>query len=352
MLIRCQKCRALFSLQDGVGGAGRSFKVECGRCLNRFDVSAAPRAGPEVRTPPLQTPLSAPPPPPPAAQEQKAAVSAEEMAKALKPLRPEDEQQALEEKRALLARTRRRTLRIALAVFGLAALVLGALGFHARFAGLPREAASRVERARELLLRDDTRSLVHATALFTEAARIASGEAMPEAERGFAMLLQAAAFQDLAVRLEKDPAASVERAAYLRESTRLLQHGSAAAKAALEEDGEDPVALRAVALASALASAPDNGALEKAARLAPQDAWVLYVKAVAQRKDPDAARTALSQARKAEPRLLRAQVELAGISADKQEPGPAREALAKVLQDNPSHDRAKRMLALLPNTPR
>src|SRR5207248_10161485 len=143
MLIRCQKCRALFSLQDGVGGAGRSFKVECGRCLNRFDVSAAPRAGPEVRPPPLQTPLS-PPPPPPAAQEQKATVSAEEMAKALKPLRPEDEQQALEEKRALLARTRRRTLRIALAVFGLAALVLGALGFHARFAGLPPEAASRV----------------------------------------------------------------------------------------------------------------------------------------------------------------------------------------------------------------
>ena len=30
----------------------------------------------------------------------------------------------------------------------------------------------------------------------------------------------------------------------------------------------------------------------------------------------------------------------------------AYETLAKVLQDNPSHDRAKRMLALLPNTPR
>src|SRR5207248_3341737 len=136
----------------------------------------------------------------------------------------------------------------------------------ARFAGLPREAASRVERARELLLRDDTRSLVHATALFTEAARIASGEAMQEAERGFAIPLQAAAFQDLAGRLDKDSTGTVTR--------------------------------------------------------------------------------------EAEPQLLRAQVELAGISADKQEPATAREALAKVLQDNPSHDRAKRMLALLPNTPR
>ena len=36
MLIRCQRCQAVFSLQDGVAGASSNFKVECGRCALVF----------------------------------------------------------------------------------------------------------------------------------------------------------------------------------------------------------------------------------------------------------------------------------------------------------------------------
>ncbi len=106
-----------------------------------------------------------------------------------------------------------------------------------------------------------------------------------------------------------------------------------------------------MALHAALAGEPDDGALDEAEKLAPQDPWLHYVKAMASRKSPDAALAALALLRQAEPRLLRAQVEQAGLSMDRQEPGPARDALAQVLQANPQHERAKRMLALLPAAP-
>jgi len=42
VLIRCQRCRALYSLSDGVAPAGARFKVECGRCLLVFEAAAPP----------------------------------------------------------------------------------------------------------------------------------------------------------------------------------------------------------------------------------------------------------------------------------------------------------------------
>ena len=49
--------------------------------------------------------------------------------------------------------------------------------------------------------------------------------------------------------------------------------------------------------------------------------------------------------------MLRAQVEVAAISVDRQEAGPARLGLNQVLLENPAHDRAKRLLSLLPAAP-
>ena len=57
MLIRCDRCHAVFSVQDGLTGpAQRAFRVECGRCEAVFDARSAqlpePRIGPRrVPTP-------------------------------------------------------------------------------------------------------------------------------------------------------------------------------------------------------------------------------------------------------------------------------------------------------------
>jgi len=58
--------------------------------------------------------------------------------------------------------------------------------------------------------------------------------------------------------------------------------------------------------------------------------------------------TALAQVRQLEPLFLRATYDQAAISFARQEFAPAREALAKLLQTNPQHERAKQLLALLP----
>ncbi|HUJ29631.1 MAG TPA: hypothetical protein VLW85_26615 [Myxococcales bacterium] len=338
MLIRCERCAAVFSLQDAVG-AGAPFQVECGRCLLVFEAKPLPKP---VTPPPQARVQPLPAAPGPGALERKA--QADELAKALRPRRPEDELQS--ELLKVTARRRRR-IRWAAGVALVAALTLLGLGLRQRFLKLPPQAQARIDKARELLLKDDPGSLQEATALFSEAARLAPGEAMPEGERGFALLLQAAAQSDLAMRLlaaqKQQEGDELQRAA-----TRLLQHGIAAAKAALEDDPDDEAALRAMALGAALTNAADPGPLD---RLSPQDPWALYVKAVSQRKSPDAALATLAQARQAEPRMLRAQVEIAALAMDRQEPGPAREALGQVLQANAQHDRARRMLALLPAAP-
>ena len=216
---------------------------------------------------------------------------------------------------------------------------------------MPRRAQERIEKARLLLLRDDRVSLEQATALFTEAARMAPGEAGPEGERAFALLLQAAAQKDLAGRVSKD-----EGEELTRKATRSMQEGLAAAKAAVEDDREDPFALRAMALHAALAGAPELGlvSLHRAEIVSPQDPWIAWTRAALALSGPTAREKqdrALAVAGQAEPRMLRAQVDVAAISLDRQEPGPARDVLTKVLKENPQHERAKRLLSLLPPAP-
>ena len=119
------------------------------------------------------------------------------------------------------------------------------------------------------------------------------------------------------------------------------------------EDGPNAsAALRAMALAEAVAGTPEPAAAhaEQAERAAPGDPWVLYAKAAAAAagRDRDRAVQALSAARQAEPRLLRADVDLAGFASDGGDPAGARELLQRVLRSNPQHQRARHMLSLLP----
>src|SRR5260370_19867352 len=146
MLIRCQKCQAVFWLQDGVVASGARFKVECGRCLQVFEASAPTRAvvDAEARTA-LQMPrVPAREPEPPSAAERKPLTPRSPppfpavLAKALKP--------------------GRRRIQIAIAVVSGVAAVVAATQWR-RFAGMPREAETRIEKARQKLLRDDLQSL-------------------------------------------------------------------------------------------------------------------------------------------------------------------------------------------------
>jgi tetratricopeptide (TPR) repeat protein len=233
--------------------------------------------------------------------------------------------------------------RIAVAI--LALTVVAAVALYRR--GIPREARAAIQEGREKLLLDDTQSLQEATRLFTDALRAAPGQAEAEAERALALLLQASARKDLAARLP-----APERPEHERAASKLLQEGSAAARQALADDASSPAALRTMALAEALSGAagPAAARAEEAERAAPGEPWVLYAKAVAAAAGGarDRAVQALSAARQVEPRLLRADVDLAGMAMDGGDPAGGRELLRRVLRDNPRHDRARRMLSLLP----
>jgi FimV-like protein len=338
VLIECSRCHAVFSLQDGAAAAGTRFKVQCGRCLAVFEAVAAPRAS----APPPAESARVEPPPAPAETTLPEPETPEEPVRSVtaRPvLAPAIEPPAVESwvRRVLRARSR-----IVVAVLALAIAAGVAL-----YRGLPRESEEKVRQGREKLLLDDAKSLQEATKLFTEAARAAPGQAVPEAERAFALLLQAGAHKDMAIRISPP-----QREEEARAASRLLQQGAAAARQAFADDQNAPAALRAMALADAVSGAPEKAAAraEQAERAAPGDPWALYAKAASAAAGGarDRAVQALSAARQAEPRLLRANVDLAGIAIDGGDPAGARELLQRVLRDNPQHERARRMLSLLP----
>ncbi|HEY4882643.1 MAG TPA: zinc-ribbon domain-containing protein [Myxococcales bacterium] len=334
MLIECSRCHAVFSLQDGIAAAGARFKVQCGRCQEVFETVAAPRTHPPP--PPDATPaepaLAATAPSEPAPPLVEVASATPELVPAAgRPSTPR-----FERRRGPLMQ-----LRVLLAVIALA--IAAGVVLYRR--GLPRAVEENLRQGREKLLLDDEKSLQEATKLFTEAVRVAPGNAVAEAERAFALLLQASAHKDLAMRVP-------QRDEENRAAARLLQQGAAAARQAIEDDQNAPAALRAIALAEALSAAPEPAAAhaEQAERAAPGDPWVLYAKAAAAAagRARDRAIQALSAARQAEPRLLRADVDLAGFAIDGGDPAGARELLQRVLRNNPQHERARRMLSLLP----
>lgn len=351
MLIRCARCQAVFSIQEGLAGpVQRAFRVECGRCQAVFDAHAgqvpeAPRTPPPRRVPtpvPFQRPVAPSlPATPPLTLERRA--TPEEMAE-LGPLRP-----------AIygpVARQNPFTRGGAIAVGLLAVAGAAAMFLFGRPRGDPR---AKADQAMEALLLDDDKSLERAAALFAEAARFRPAA---EADRALTLLLRGSAQQDIAERLEPiagtDPAVAAEREGLLREGARLVQEGSAAAQAAVEQAPEDVPALRAMALASALTSGNPARWLEPALRKAPDDALVQLVKAAAALaggrggEARDRALSSLEAARTAQPRLLRAQVDGAALALDRRDLAAARRGLQAVIEANPRHERAKRLLSLAP----
>ena len=344
MLIECTRCRAVFSLQDGVAPAGSRFKVQCGRCENVFEAVAAPAAT-------SAAPPAAAAPPDPAPSSEKKEWSPEPAEAVVEPEasldvgppqpgpEPGPEEAAAAAPRWSASRRRRVAGLFAFVVAAVAAVVL-----YQRGRGSTVE--EKMRRGHEILLRDDTRSLQEATRLFTDAARASAGHAVPEAERAFALLLQAKAHKDLAARL-----AAVQREEQEKAAAKLLQQGAAAARQALSEDQEAPAALRATALAEAITGKPDEAQAhaEQADRAAPGDPWTLYVKAAsaAAGHKQDRAVQALAAARQMEPKLIRVDVDLAAISLDSGDTAGARVLLERVLKENPRHERAQRMLATI-----
>jgi predicted Zn finger-like uncharacterized protein len=334
--IRCQSCQALFWLQEGISASGVPFPVKCGRCLSVFEAVAVART---------------PPPPPADAYERAPQVEADAAAAAELLAAPEPATQAGEAAApAEAASGRARWLRWTAVLTGAAVLAAAGVAIYGRVAALPREVAQRVAQGRERMLRDDARSLDEAARLFTDAVRIAPGEATPEAERAFALLLQAAAHKDLADRVPP-----LERDDEARLAARFLQQGTAAAKQAFSENQRDASAVRALALSEAVAGDASR-ASEHAARarlLSPDDPWTLYLEAAAAKagRANDRALDALRRLSAVHPMLLRAQVDLAAMLADRGDTTAAREILRKVVEANPQHERARRILRLLPPPP-
>jgi predicted Zn finger-like uncharacterized protein len=330
LLIECSHCRAVFSVQDGVAQPGASFPVQCGRCLASFEAVAPARAPAAAAAAPVTSPPGVP-------------AGAVEV-----PLSPIPEAvTALPEAVAAAAAPMLRRMargRWPLLVGGLVLAAIAGVAVNRR--ERMREIEEKIAQGQEKLLRDDTRSLQEATRLFTEAARAAPGRALPEAQRAFALLLHGSAQKDMAARVS-----GPQREAEARVATRLLQQGTAAAKQAIADEKDDPVALRAMAMADALAGAADEAKAhaDQAARAAPGNPWALYAQAAAaiSARSPERAIQALSAARQAEPRLLRADVDLAAISLDKGDRQGARELLQKVLAANPDHDRARYLLTMV-----
>jgi hypothetical protein len=240
-------------------------------------------------------------------------------------------------------------LRLLAGITAAVLVIATAIAVSRQFTGLSRDVDAKLEQGRQKLLRDDFRSLDEAVRLFTDAARMAPGEAVPEAERAFALLLQASAHKDLADRIGPP-----ERDEEAKAAARFTQQGGAAAKQALAENAQEPAALRAMALYEAVTGATDQAAAHAASaeEEAPQDPWVLYARAAAARsaRAADRSVTLLRQVKDEAPRLLRAQVDLAAVAIDRRDPAAARDLLQRVLRENASHERARRLLALVPAT--
>jgi len=328
LLIECTRCHAVFSVQDGVAQPGATFPVQCGRCLAVFDAVAPARAPVAAAAAPATSPPGVP-------------AGAVEV-----PLPPVPEAvtalpDAVAAAAPMVSRMARGRWPLLVGGLVLAAIAGVAVTRRERM----REIEEKIAQGQEKLLRDDTRSLQEATRLFTEAARAAPGRALPEAQRAFALLLHGSAQKDMAARVS-GPQREVEA----RVATRLLQQGTAAAKQAIADEKDDPVALRAMAMADALAGAAEEAKAhaDQAERAAPGNPWALYAQAAAaiSAKSPERAIQALSAARRAEPRLLRADVDLAAISLDKGDRQGARELLQRVLAANPDHDRARHLLTM------
>lgn len=407
MLIRCEKCLALYSLQDGVvrsaqGEVPPSFAVECGRCLNQFEADGPSAFRPSVRKTPAPPSGSArgskPKPSGGAELPTPSAPTTASLAKALKPQRPEvgsdvpGDDNAFE--RELAAAASRRKIFTVLAVL-IILVVIGVVAWpmiHKRLTATPAAAVAKIEQAQKKMLLDDFASLEQAAELDQQAIKLAPGDPAPQAARAFALLLSAGAHKDLADRGEarvavvSDEMAKLqlskpegyekqvealrtemlavndERDPQVRAATQLLQAGRTAARTALDNDADDPTALRAMALYSALSNTVENGVtfVDRSDSLMPGDPWTPYVRAQLflagspSRDKQDKGLGQLALVRQAEPHLLRALYDTASVESERKLLAPALDKLGKLLLENPAHQRAlllKKQLTAPPPPP-
>ena len=390
MNVRCTRCRAVYTLEDVLyAGAPEakplpaSLQVECGRCDYVFEAPVPAR--PKPSNPSLK---------PVRKDDDARAHTNDNLARILKPRRPGEPSGAAEhhvggalDGRGGQSQGRRRIVLIAAGVA--AVVVLGVLFGPALkrklSGGLPADARAKVETARSKLLLDDVASLEHAVKLFREAARLAPGEAQPEADFAYATVLLSETHRDLADRLEiaarvrseqiaklqadhsagwearaaalVDEVARLgdERKPHLVESEKLLGQARSAARAAADEDPDHLAVIRALGLYFAVTE-PEKGReyLERTEAKGKGDPLSLYVRAAAamagshSRDKQDRALAALAEVQHTDPSMLRAQVDAATIAAERRQYGPARDALQRVLAANPNHERARALLGALP----
>jgi predicted Zn finger-like uncharacterized protein len=352
VLLRCARCHAVYSVQDGLTGpVQRTFAVECGRCHAVFDAHSSlvgetrMPGSRRLATPPFLEKAASSPVSAAVAKPRRANGDESSDAGALRPViyGPVAKRRPLASGGAVAL--------VAVAVVALASwLVLN-------HGGLRRSDATKAGQARAALLLDDDASLEHAASLFAEAARVAAGDVALEADRAFALLLRGSAKRDLADRREaaarSDPSVAAERETNWRDGAQLVQEGAALARTAVDRAGDDAAALRAMALAAALTSGNPHQWLEKAGRKGGDDPLLAYVRAAAELAGgrdgsaQDRAAAALAAARRIEPRLLRAQVDAAALALDRHDLAAARQGLQAVLEANPKHERAKVLLSLV-----
>ncbi|HWE26295.1 MAG TPA: MJ0042-type zinc finger domain-containing protein, partial [Myxococcales bacterium] len=283
MLVRCARCQAVFSVQDGLAGpVQRTFSVECGRCLLVFEASSAHAGdGPRTATPRR---ISTPPP----SKQMSLALPAVSAAVNGRRVVGDDGGELATLRPAIYGPVARHNPLTRGGAIALATVVIAALiaVFVLNRPRVPNEALTIAEQARAALLLDDDHSLERAASLFAEASRLARGAVSYEGDRAFALLLRGAAKRDVAEHLDPlargDAVVDAGREAALREGARLIQEGASAANAALQRDGGDAAAQRSLALAAALTSGNPRTWLEEAARTDGDDPLLKLVSATAE----------------------------------------------------------------------
>jgi hypothetical protein len=171
---------------------------------------------------------------------------------------------------------------------------------------------------------------------------------------GYEKQVEALRTEMLAVNDERDP--------HVRAATQLLQAGRTSARSALDNDADEPTALRAMALYSALSNTVENGVtfIDRADSLMPGDPWTPYVRAQLflsgspSRDKQDKGLGQLALVRQAEPHLLRALYDTASVESERKLLAPALDKLGRLLQENPAHQRAlllKKQLTVPPAAP-
>lgn len=403
VLIRCERCRALFELPDDVVTDG--VAVQCGRCLLVFKAKRSGEVAPLLVTaPPLEAlepmaePDAASGKPAPGGRELPAVDMPGDRRPAsrtpapratspyAKPHKPVVKAEPEDDYEAMLARKKRNT-RVFLLFVGL--LVLAGGGYLAATQLKLHKAnvdAKKLAEALALVKKDDDLSLEKAVSLYAEVSKAAPDADDVDGDRAYALFLLGGAakadaedegrritlLQNAMIKLQQEKkdgwekafaAAKLEladldarRQPLLDRSKRLLDEGLQTAREAFDRDNDDDGANRALGFYYSLTGDQDkaDASLGRLSGDAATDPRTSYARVAADLTEPSSqekqvrADEGLSALASSASDFLRAQVDLGRLSEEKGETARARERFQLVLKQNPAHARAKRLEAALP----